>query len=765
MLFDSTDTINENRLITKNTINEDTVFFPEIINTSLENMSESFFNESNNFLYKEGFAKTRNNLLYLNESVEDFIISFKSIMDDVIKDFDNTFDKFAKSVAKKFMKDKKFIDTYSDEFMACNLPIKVKMYKYSITNDVPNYKFLNTRLSDSSFSVDINKIDPSKLKKFKKDDKEYDRIRAEILGYKNKKIKADDFKDECWAVYRSGSDKQVEIELTPDFKHEILTTILSCEAELHMLDADKNLIVDFISYNINQVVNDFNFVSKHSDNLSKYEYDAYTTFIYNKINEMRMLIKYYETAYAYKMDAIKERRKDYISIFKEVVTMTEKSEETILISEDKLDQYLIREDSDDIFYNIQLNETSELLMQYLYDEDMNLINEDVFDTLSKVVDKLQEMLKKTTNLFVNKTYNSFNKAFPSEENFAKLDLGQFKRDINYYNDNVMKSTMNTVRELADKGKNDENTINEFAKDPQDWLTKNFQSALGRAFDGKSEWSEFVKSQLRGQIISNPKQAITRAFDYCEDSKFNSLKENVGKVGGLENLLKSIDQDIVKARNEARASGSVQNNSADLLMTEDEKPDNSQNEATTEQRAQTAGPDDNNNLTAGATGKTSFLQNKKKYFLELQHIQGWVWGILEEGRSEFIKYLRKINEFERIRNGKSKVANAVNKTTTKIKQTVKRNENADLFDAILDIDYLKAKILSECNLTDDTLDENLFYDTLDHATEGTELIDKMKRDLDTYSENSDELLRVTNGYTNLFSKKLNKYIKNGTFLNE
>ena len=769
MIFDSNNTVNYDRLTTKVTVNEDLLFYPDNISRSIEKFDESFYNESKEFLYKEAFGKTRDNFIFMNECIDELLVSFKKLFDDMTNNLNKAFDKLSKSITLKFAKEKDYIDKYSDEFFASNVPIKVKMYNYTITKDTPNYKFLNFNGPNDIFGIDLQKVDPVKLKKFKKDDKEYDIIRAEILGYKNKRIKVDEFKDECWAVYRNGTDKQTIIDIDPEKKHEIMTVIMNCKADLMLLEDEKNIIIDFISMNMKKIINEFSFVSKHSDHLSNFEYDAYTTFIYNKINEMRMLIKYYQLAYAYKMDAIQSRRNDYLLIFKEVIMRTEKSEDVLTLSENP-ERYLLHSESmDDILYEMKMDDISSSLLEGFLNEDVYLYNESIYDTLSKVVEKMQDTFKTITTKFVNKTVRSFNSAFPKKEEFLELDLTGFSHPVFYYNENYMKNVMTTVRKYANMENND-TEIQEYAKDPMEWLSKNFASALGKSYDKKSEWIDFVKAQLRGNEITNNQQAITRAFTYCEDNNYNSLKDNLAKVNELSSYLSKLDNEIKTAK--ARDKSSIQNNSANILAEGDEGMNEMKSkQAEADARSMTdaenknsqGNTDESSFSGSGGTGATSLLQNKRRFFSDLQKLQNCVWSIFEEGRSQFIIYLNTIKRYESKRNKKANVKEAINKTVQSVKRTVVQNNSADLFDTMIDTDYLKNKIISETGISIENFNEELFYDTLDKICENTDLKEKMTRDLSLYLEDSDKMSKSINGYTNLFSIRLNKYINNRTFI--
>ena len=664
MLFDEEVQISD-RLVVNRSEETNTSFLSKNL-VNIHNLNENFYNESMNILLKETYSKTTSNsILVMNESVEDFINKFEMNIKKLTKGIDKTFNEYAKKIAIKFSEDKKLVSKYKDDFLSAQ-DMKAKCFIYTITNDIPNLKPLND-ITDS-FKVDITKIDPIKLKDYKKNKSYFNEVRANILGKTNVGISEDKFTENCYKAFRNFSDKMTVIELDPKIKTDMLNTLLSCELELRGLQNDVNMIKDFIHMNIKNVLNEFKFISKNND-LNKFEFDSYTSYIYNKINEIRVLSTFYEVALSYKMDAIKERRKLYMNIFKTVINQSNVSNEKLALNSE---EYQFTFDSlNEETFNFATNVLASESFKLLYNEDVNLLSESIIDTLKDTAEKFIEMIKKIFEKFKNKNRNSFDKNFDKMKFMniiGKDNIKQFTKQAFNYDTAIMKSTVNGFKPVSSVMNNIENDVSNMEN-----FRRKYFPQLYSGYNGKTEedWKTHVKNKFRGKVLTDPKVIVKRAFVYCNDNTYQSNKKLL--EGGMQKLVKSAETIKLEInRMKANTNSTAEQNKTESFLFDlsrdylynnifsEEVEDNAEKVQKNNEKAQEmidkyknqkASRDSINTDNADVkdsmnsqNGDSSRIKAMRTYVKELQSVIGYACAIFEEGDNTFRSYLSELLHF-------------------------------------------------------------------------------------------------------------------------
>ena len=799
MLFDEENNIEVDRLTISENVTLDTFNAYSLLESSLNQFNNAFYENSSELLLRETFSKaydSMNGFMFMNESIDDFIIKTKNDTVELFGSLDNVFNQMIKIINTNIMKDQKFISTYKDEFMLVENRY-VAIYNYN-TQNIPNINILKD-IIDVKF--DIRKLDISNVKAFKKNESYYNMIRGKILNHSSLPIGASKFRTECIRLLHGSLSKPVRQELNPKLKMTIIDSLENTPLEIKGIEEEKNRIRSYTNMCLMNIVNQFNYIKKYDD-LDKYQYDAYTTFIYEKVDELRNVLKYIYAAFSLKMDVITERFKVYMDIFKETVLRKNIIKEDVELDKDvlNLEEYQLNEDETLFAESMFLVETNMMyadILNTMYNEDSTLIQEGVMDFLENLADKLKSMLTGLFDRFMAISPKKFSTKYPKESKGAFLVLVtevDFKYSCFYYDINKMIKSLSQIK-VVNQIQNIESemqNVNAFRKKYFNVLYADFKGSTDK------EWKTHIKNSFRGKKLENGKEIIERAYDYCNENTYQANKKNLTKA--MQHLVNSCNE-MNKAIKEAKLnttakdtkpndrklgessfiySEEVKDNKAELDA--ENKRNDAKNQVSQEKQAsQNVDKNDYSDHTDNnkGVGKVKAIQ---KYITECQTVQGYAWSIFEEGIRTLSAYLSKLNMYDKGVKAKEKVEKTlkkedngdektvkekikakINKVKEKAKQkkldkeaakaaseaTAKKSESFDILTKSLNMNELVNKV----SIINEDITPLALIATLDEIMIDNNLQESMLINLSNPSSNMKEK------YTNLFSSKLNPYLKN------
>lgn len=657
MLFDN-ETIKSDRVQFSDNYLENYNMFYDKIKGSLNDLNESFYNLSKEITLVEGYDKLQedNNHILMNESVKDFIEKFTNMIKNTTDILDKSFAQYKKFILTRYGKMDKIINTYRKEFI--DRPnVQASITPYSFSDNIPDFNVMND-IATGSIITDIKKININKIQKMnQKDEKYYAELRGNILGLKNKLIKENDFRTVTYKTYRSNSDNKILVNLDSKFKLKLLQNISSCEFELKNLEQDLKQIKDFAKLNGQILLKEFEYISKISYQVSKTDYDILTEYIYNKLNEYRLVINYYEYALGAKMDALKDRRNEYFEIFVKVINGEKLVESNMNLTEREdfyLDYNAINED----FNKLDLDKNTYLVCNKIYNEDMILFSEapDFILRFKEIMNKIWEAISKIFDKFKNGTQDKINKIKEKNRDYKKYQKMNLDFELEGLYASEIKVFINSAREL---GKNASININEEDFKSDLTLIRKLFPTLSNGFNPKSEsgsefndeWKEHIKNKLRGKKLKTAKEALPYAINFLDPNELGQALSQISKNKSTFDSLKSkIDSEINKAKSGTNTTSDNNKTESENLLKESEEESGNKVEFKNEiikQNAYEKNKDTNtgdfNDKSQSANGNSKILNNFKKLITECSKVNGWIMSEFNLRINSFNTYFIRLDE--------------------------------------------------------------------------------------------------------------------------
>jgi hypothetical protein len=554
-----------NRLVLKE--NPDLTYTLPLIESIIRDFNEEFYKLSEDMMLREIFNQVRENVSFnfMNESVENFMDKFKSSIESMSLSLSNTFNQYAKEAAKKFLSEKSYIDKYRDQFIS-SPEYKVRMFQYTIYSNIPDFTIVD-EIRKETEEVDIKNISPLTYKSNSHNEKytseKYvSELRGKLLGL-NRSISKKDFKKICYKTFRNNSDKPKVISLTPELKLHMLQVIAGCEMELKDLQKDMNIIIKYIMSNANFIYNQAKVIQQKED-LSQLEYSNYTSYIYAKVSALRSLLIEFEKALAYKMDAIKQRRKEYLTIIHKVIEgkTTALKEDVDMLSNCYNETYAIDNDDElnEELFTVGLDSLFTEVFSITHNKDTSVLQESIIENLTDIMETIIEKIKEFFENFKNKKPAGEGKYDESEkkirELIKKIDTSELDRTQHTftYDVNFMIKIANSFKSVS--------TIQDIESEMADigaFRKKYFPEIAAKAKDASvdANWSDACKRAFRGPKLTSAEKIVDQALEYMNQERAESNREKLAQCGNF--LIK--DAEYIKSEIQKTKQQQQRNNTS------------------------------------------------------------------------------------------------------------------------------------------------------------------------------------------------------------
>lgn len=336
-------------------------FYTETLDMTLR-FNEEWFNLRRKMMNLEHQALMTENTVLLNEGAKDFFVKIKDFFVKLWNGIKRLWTRFVVAIQKCFLSDKEFADKFRDKLRKIDLTDETYVgYTYTISSDIPSINpdtdfIINDKYLGNGFG-EINNINIHDVKLHYNDtthdEAHYDSIRGRVLG--KQRVSADDFQDELLKTFRNEEDGMDTIAINSAVVESMLNVLTSTKDEIKKCekmqrDIDKfydSVIIYFNSMSSLSSSNGTHSVNiKHYDNSpSSYKfkssgshrtvtsatreknddlYAAVQEIARIKSEEARRISFIYNSAFSTKLDAIKERRKDFRKVLSSLLSKKKK---------------------------------------------------------------------------------------------------------------------------------------------------------------------------------------------------------------------------------------------------------------------------------------------------------------------------------------------------------------------------------------------------------------------------------------------------------
>jgi len=521
MLFDSVQPIKEENI---SIVQEDNIEYFHKLNNSIMNFNESFYNISKEILLKEIYSKTsKYPQLIMSETLEDFYYKVNGNFKNVLNDLDKAVNSFKYKVNLVSKDDATLIDKYRDKFLEVG-NIKAKMNLYTLDEIENDYSIIDKVLND--YELEFKKLKLNSIKEVKRSKDYFNVIRGKIIRT-NLKLTDSELKHYVYKKIRNNTDKPKVITLDDRTKLRMLQDIVKTNYEIAKIEKDKDNIVKYVNLNMVNIKNQLLYISKNKNDLDNLQIDNLSTSIYNEVDELREILKIYITVLSLKMDAIRTRREEYLSIFEKVVNCKfNELEDTKFDSSIQEDTFLINEHelNEDIF-KLECDNLTLFAMENVLDfssESVELYSEGIGEGFKKILAKIKEGIEKIRIKIVN-----HKPVFLDKYNDTKIG-DTLKAIVDETDDPKVEEAMGIFEIQVDRILKVGGLIKDIsivAKDPtlydkeEDFYKLVFPDIFN-SHKSDEDWKDTIRRYFQGNFISDADKAIDRML-ILTNSKLNS----------------------------------------------------------------------------------------------------------------------------------------------------------------------------------------------------------------------------------------------------
>lgn len=348
MLFGEVQPIKRINVEDESALPNDTSLYMETLNFTIA-LNEDWFNIRKKMLKLEGHAIVNEDVQLLNEGASDFFGKIKDFFVKILKQIRSLWLKFVNFISSHAGNDKEFIKRYRDTLLSKDVSdFEYTGYFFTIDADIPDPRpetdmILKDVTHSNLSNLTMEKVE-SQYANIIHDPKHFDQIRGRIIG--DAPMSAESYSDELFKVFRNDKNQSDTINVTSDVVQLMITAlekgqdeIKECQKVMKKLDLFYTSIIDYFnnltkvshehpnthikvrSHEVNHNEVKFNSGKHESIHSNIQSAEAIRKFASYKSEEARMLSNIYTSAFTAKLDAIKERRKQYRTVLTHILDL------------------------------------------------------------------------------------------------------------------------------------------------------------------------------------------------------------------------------------------------------------------------------------------------------------------------------------------------------------------------------------------------------------------------------------------------------------
>jgi hypothetical protein len=334
---------------------KDTSLYSETLEMTLQ-FNEEWFNLRRKMMNLEHTSIVSENMELLNEGSKEFFSQIANMFSKLFSQITGLWRKFVSTMHKTFLSDKEFIEKYEGAIRRADISgLDYKGFIYTINSEVPSIKpdadfIINDHYLGNNFS-NLSHLSASDIQahynNLSIDESRFDEIRGKVLG--RDRISADLFRDKLFSTFRNDDKEPNDIELTSGVVDVMIDSLLNYERDVKKCGEMQKNISKFYE----EVIHYFNgmtkveyhidkrniHVSHYKSNADEYSFqrtgeskgfeldsedgDALIEAIHTaaklKSEEARKISFIYNSAFSAKLDAVKERRMEYMKVLSAII--------------------------------------------------------------------------------------------------------------------------------------------------------------------------------------------------------------------------------------------------------------------------------------------------------------------------------------------------------------------------------------------------------------------------------------------------------------